>query len=172
MLGETAFSELPIGTAPDSNVNALGNGSAVAAAFGVGLGSADLSKIGAAFPLCIASAQGSAIASALGTVVAKTAAHAAGRIETDLGLTGIACSAASANAVGRIDGSAIVAAARTRVLPQPQASSEVLPLSVGALTVVRGDLTAHASVLPLVHTAVTSVLSEIRAASRVALGSD
>lgn len=169
MLGGAAVSELSVGEVLAGNIDVIRTGNAVAAGLAQGVGSLDLFASGNACAECTAIGQGSATVSVNGSVVAIAIARGIGRVDRDSGAVGVACSTTSVNAIGRIDGNTTVAVARTRVLPQALVNTEVLPLVTGALTTVRVNRGARSAVLPLVVTAASAVLEDIRAASRVEL---
>jgi hypothetical protein len=143
MLGTAALSELPI-----SAVGSAGSQGSVAIA------------------VCTAVGQGSVSIGRSGTVVAAVVARASARIDRDSTRVGFACGSSSVFAVGRAEHGAIAATARTRVLPQPKASSQALSPLTSVLTAVRDNPHVSSLALPLVVTATTVVRPLVVASSR------
>ena len=143
MLGTAALSELPI--------SAIGSAGA---------------QGGVAIAVCTAVGQGSVSIGRSGTALAAVVARASARIDRDSTRAGFACAGSAAFAVGRAEHGAIAATARTRVLPQLKANTQVLNPLTAALTSVRDNPHTSSLALPLVVTATTVVMPLVVASSR------
>jgi hypothetical protein len=90
-----------------------------------------------------------------------------GRVDTDSSKAGYAAAAATAFAIGRVDGATIVATARTRVLPIVAVAVEALPTTVQARSSVLSQPSAAVPILAQSVEATSTPLLDIIAASRL-----